>query len=205
MPSLELTRAKVNEYDLSHFHKYVTGHRNERFFNMLAGQEHYRLLAYISSQLPPNSTVYDIGTYLGYSALALSYNSQVKVITYDITDHLTPERKEVLRSHPNIEYRIGDCINDAHDIVKNTKVVLIDVDPHDGIKEANILSSLVRNDFKGLIIFNDIQLNQEMHDFWTNLNIPGTKKIDATVCGHNSGTGLLVWDDSGFDFAINAI
>ena len=49
-------------------------------------KEHYKLLAYLSSFFN-NETIVDIGTYRGLSALALSYNSSNKIITYDIIDN----------------------------------------------------------------------------------------------------------------------
>jgi tRNA1(Val) A37 N6-methylase TrmN6 len=52
------------------------------FFD-LPGENHYHLLANISNQIN-NSTIIDLGTYRGSSALALSYNKTNKVHTFDI-------------------------------------------------------------------------------------------------------------------------
>ena len=55
------------------------------YFNMLSGEEHYRLLRFVSSYY---SLIFDIGTYRGYSALALSFGSD-KVVSYDVKNHRT--------------------------------------------------------------------------------------------------------------------
>lgn len=44
------------------------------------------------------------------------------------------------------------------------------------------------NNYKGLVVWDDIFLNQDMIDIWN--SIPNDEKVDITKYGHFSGTGL---------------
>ena len=50
------------------------------------GKEPYSLYAYLSTTFD-NGTILDIGTLYGSSAVALSYNTTNKVISYDVNEH----------------------------------------------------------------------------------------------------------------------
>ena len=50
------------------------------------GKEPYALYAYLSTTFD-NGTILDIGTLYGSSAVALSYNTTNKVISYDVNEH----------------------------------------------------------------------------------------------------------------------
>jgi len=196
MTVLDLSFETVSKPDLSTLQKYVEGHDNAKYFDEAPGKEHYRLLASISSQLPDGSVMYDIGTYLGYSAVAMSYNPNVKVVTYDIANFV---KNQSIKDIKNIERRLGNCIMDVKDIVNDTQVVMIDVDPHDGVQEIQMLNAFVNAGFKGMMLFDDIYANREMTNFWNSIDIEGTRKIDATNIGHWSGTGILLWDNCGIE------
>ena len=90
--------------------------------------EHYKLLAYLSMFFE-NETIVDIGTYMGLSALAMSYNHKNVVITYDIVDNFERYKNELtVEKKDNIECRIKDCRDDV-ELFKNTNLVMLDVDP----------------------------------------------------------------------------
>jgi tRNA1(Val) A37 N6-methylase TrmN6 len=57
-------------------------YQHDEFFGK-SGKEHYRLLSYFSS-LHSNVHIIDIGTHMGNSALALSFNKTNTVHTFDI-------------------------------------------------------------------------------------------------------------------------
>jgi len=192
MLSITLNKEEIDAIDLEPSKSYIQGHENVKYFNLPAGQEHYKLLAYIANQLPKGSVVYDIGTYLGFSALAWSRNPNIKVVTYDIGNYI--QNKEAFDGIINLERRIGNCIMDAEEIVERSKVIMIDVDPHDGIQEVAMLKAFVATGFKGIMLFDDIYANEPMYKFWQSINIPGTTKLDLTSVGHFSGTGAIVWD-----------
>jgi hypothetical protein len=160
----------VENYDLYHNFNYFYGE---------SGREHYRLLMYISS-LYSNKILFDIGTNKCMSALALSYNKNNKIKTYDIIK-LLPKNPE----RANIEYFIGDSTKDQD--IKNTPFIFLDV-AHDGIYENILYKFLQSIEWDGLLMLDDIHLNLEMKQFWDSIEY---KKHDITKVGHWSGTGIV--------------
>jgi Bacterial protein of unknown function (HtrL_YibB) len=158
------------------------------FFGVV-GQQHYRLLSYLVSQLPAGSTVIDIGTHMGSSALALSVNPAVSVYSFDI------QRKVPLRDLPNVRFEVADLWEPsvrAHwqNIVLGSAVILLDIDPHHGTMEYEFYKWLKESNYKGLLICDDIWYFKGMRDnFW--FKIPSEEKLDITAIGHWSGTGVI--------------
>jgi hypothetical protein len=160
-------------YDLQH---------DPYYFHLNSGKEHYRLLAYVST-LYNNQVIFDVGTNKCMSALALSYNKSNKIKTYDIIK-LLPENPAV----DNIEYILGDSTKDSD--LMNCPLIFLDVD-HDGIYEDIFYDHLKSINWKGILILDDIHLNDEMRNFWNRIE---EKKYDITNIGHWSGTGLVVFE-----------
>ena len=125
------------------------------------GLHYYSILAYLSTCFN-DSIIVDLGTLDGNSAVALSYNKSNKIYTYDIESKETAVSKFELEEFKDIEYIIINCIKDnwAHqrdrDIFLSSKLIFLDVDPHDGIQEDIVLRFLVENDWKGIMICDDI-------------------------------------------------
>ena len=107
---------------------------------------YYVILAHLSTYFN-DSILIDLGTHRGESAAALSYNKSNIVYTYDI-EHRA-EAAQRVEEEKNIRYIIGDCIeNDwsgmamlegVHpksdkEIFLSSKLIFLDVDPHDGIQ-----------------------------------------------------------------------
>lgn len=164
---------KLINYELDH---------NPYYFHMESGKEHYRLLMYIST-LYNNDVIFDVGTNKCMSALALSYNKSNRVKTYDIIK-LLPENPNV----DNIEYILGDSTKDVD--LQKCPVIFLDVD-HDGIYEDIFYGHLKSINWKGILILDDIHLNEPMKKFWNRIE---EKKYDITNIGHWSGTGLVVFE-----------
>jgi predicted O-methyltransferase YrrM len=161
---------------------------NSEYFNLPAGKEHYKLLANISMQMPDNAIIADIGTSQGLSALALSLNQKVKVISYDIND--TSKYTYVMKEKGNIEFIIKDALLDI-DRIKNSSIIMLDIDPHDGLQEKRFIELLENVNYKGIIICDDIHLNDGMRSWWSNIK---QRKMDITVYGHFSGTGIIMFE-----------
>lgn len=161
---------------------------DEKDFLAEPGKEHYILLAYLSS-LHPGSTIIDIGTHYGASALALSTSSQTTIHSFDIN------RKVFLRDMSNVSFELADLWDEtvfAHweETIMNSAVILLDVDPHNGTMEYEFYMRLKEKGYKGLIVCDDIWYFKEMRDnFW--LKIPTEEKVDITSLGHWSGTGVI--------------
>jgi predicted O-methyltransferase YrrM len=170
------------------------------------GTEHYLLLATISSQIK-NGKIIELGTHAGISALALNYgnvkyNSNNKIFTYDIQYHLLPN----IFMDNGINYIMENLFdpvvreqNKEH--LLSSDVIFIDVDPHEGVMEYDMYLWLKNNNYKGLILFDDIHLGaghlgvtsgNSMQQFWD--KIDNEYKIDLTSIGHYSGTGLVCFD-----------
>jgi hypothetical protein len=148
---------------------------------MDAGLEHYRLLAYIST-LYNGVTLLDIGSYQGSSAIALSFNKKNKVISYDIEHQ--PEIAEI--KIQNIQFIKGNVLN--HSIA--SPFIMLDT-YHDGEFEQEFADHLLEINYKGLVMFDDIHLNNEMSNFWNGLK---NEKYDLTHIGHHTGTGIAIYD-----------
>jgi predicted O-methyltransferase YrrM len=168
------------------------------------GIEHYPLLASISSQLT-NKKILDLGTFEGISALALNYGNlkygnNNTIYTYDITyEKLIPG----IFKNTRINFRMEDLfdpvtreMNKEH--ILSSDLIFIDVDPHEGIVEYDMYLWLKSNNYKGLLIFDDIHLGpghlgstsgNSMKMFWD--KIEDGDKLDITQVGHISGTGLV--------------
>ena len=52
-----------------------------------------------------------------------------------------------------------------------------------------ILDFLIDNNWHGKLLLDDINLNQEMKNFWNGIS---HEKYDLTDIGHWSGTGLVI-------------
>lgn len=201
--TIKIDAPSVAAMDLGPLGRYVEWSPNSQYFEGAPGQEHYRLIAYLSSQLPSGSLIVDIGTYHGQSAVAASFNENVKVVTYDIYDHL-PNNKDTARNKPNIEIRVGNCLMDMEDIAVRASMVILDVDPHDGIQESEIVDSLIaQHGYKGMLLMDDVGLNKGMRDFYNDtvekyVDSHGYRALDLTSVGHFSGTGML-FDPTTYD------
>ena len=109
--------------------------------------EHYDLLSTLSHQYK-NVKIYDIGTYKGLSAIALSSNSENFIVSYDIGYFIK------VKQPSNVEFRIGNFYNDKD--MLNSPLIIFDIDPHDGIQErvfvdnlTNVGSPVMVLDFQG--------------------------------------------------------
>jgi len=69
----DITIDNLNTLNFETTFKHIIGEEKEINFFSEPGKEHYKLLSYLST-LFNNSNILDIGTHLGHSSLALSYN-----------------------------------------------------------------------------------------------------------------------------------
>lgn len=173
----------INLTDL--FDAHVVSSTHKSYFLDVEGREHYKLLAAISTNAAKGSTLIDLGTYKGLSALALSYNHEVNVVTYDISDVALYDH--IVASRSNIEFRKLSCFDDIEFIAKSD-FIFLDIDPHDGNQEARFIEELSKTNYKGVVICDDIHLNDKMRSMWKELK---HEKKDITHIGHSTGTGLI--------------
>ena len=175
-----LDKNQIEEISLLHLRHLCIEY--EQYFSGNAGGEPYKLYSFISNQYN-NITILDIGSYFGNSAIALSDNKTNTIISYDIQEH---GQTNIVRK--NISWKLQEFREDNSIDYKNIPVILIDVDPHDGIQEIEMVNFLREKQWSGLLILDDIHLNENMNDFWQSFKEP---KEDLTSFGHHSGTGVV--------------
>ena len=148
-----------------------------------AGQSEYRLYGYLSTFFN-QSYILDVGTRNGGSALALSYNETNKVISYDLVEQGASQIEK-----DNITFKIQDFREDETLEWDKISIIMIDVDPHDGVQEVEMMEFLEEKGWKGILLLDDIgPAWPEVQDMWDAIEEP---KIDVTEVGHMSGTGLV--------------
>lgn len=151
------------------------------------GKEHYRLLSWMSLQFN-HSTLIDIGTHHGASAAALSSNLSNTVHSFDITD------KGLRTKKSNCVYHQLDLWDDKireewKIVILSSPLIFLHIDPHEGTMEYEFYTWLCLNNYKGILILDDIWYFEGMrNNLWYKIS---TNKIDATTLGHWSGTGIV--------------
>jgi predicted O-methyltransferase YrrM len=133
-----------------------------------ASVEHYKLLAWLSTQFN-NVEIFDIGTHKGASSSALSYNSSNRVLSFDINLSKLSKRK------PNCEYfeqNLWDpeVLKLWKDRILESPLIFLDIDPHEGIMEYDFYTWLKNNNYKGILVLDDIWYFKNMRDnLWSKI------------------------------------
>lgn len=99
---------------------------------MLSGHMQGRILSMISCMIKP-STILEIGTYTGYSALCLSegLKPEGKLITLDINEELESRVRNYFKDslfNARIDYRIGNALEVIPSLNMDFDLVFIDAD-----------------------------------------------------------------------------
>ena len=169
---------------------------NSNYYEEKSGIQEYRLYSYLSTFFN-NTTILDIGTFDGRSAVALSHNENNKIISYDIFNHINNNHHQIY-TKKNISFNIKNVLDDLNEeMIKNVKIVMIDIDHYETI-ETLIINKLKQLNFSGFIILDDITkhpdpvMNSCMNKLWDNIT---DTKYDFTKYGHWSGTGIIVMND----------
>lgn len=193
MINISLDLDMINKIDLDHLLPYIQWcEQNKHFFTADPGKEHYKFLAYMASCLGDDSKMVDIGTYFGFSALALAANEKQKVISYDIFDWIPDDVPKSIKNKDNIEINIMDCMEDIGNILESDFICL-DVSPHDGFQEIQIYNLLKKYKYKGILYVNNLNINAEMKQF---IDSVSHTKIDVTNYAHFTGSSLIIFDPS---------
>lgn len=188
MKHIKIIKEEVRNINLESIEHYVL--RDGENYSE-AGIEAYKFYAYLST-LINNGTIIEVGSRFGRSGLALAFNENNSVISFDI---LEQGASDIKRS--NLYFKIGNFMDSGIDW-NLVDIIMIDVDPHDGIKEREFLQYLYDQKWEGLLVLDDILPNWPriipgadpvaMNDWWN--QIPG-EKYDLSEVGHFSGTGIV--------------
>tara|TARA_R110001583_G_scaffold50078_2_gene156333 strand:- start:183 stop:827 length:645 start_codon:yes stop_codon:yes gene_type:complete len=204
---MEINYTKIKNTDLSHLIPLTKRHGFKKIINNPAGEEHYKLLAYITHTLT-NAKILELGTHNGTSSTVLSDNPTNKVRTYDVEDLYNNNHNGVYNNIIRIVGNMGTKDNpykgDIFDL--NEQHYMLEADfifldtAHLGGFEWKVYEYLRDNNYKNFIVFDDIHLELAMQEFWS--KIPNNIKYDITEIGHglgidsrgnprSSGTGLV--------------
>ena len=180
------------------------------------GVDHYYVILSHLSTYFNNSIIVDLGTLTGGSAQALAYNKSNTVYTYDILEDGTAIQRFARVECENIKYIIGDCIRDNwtgmvmldgvppmsdKKIFLSSELIFLDVDPHDGKQENDVLNFLISNNWKGIMVCDDIGFGTEvpnshprMRDWWNRIDLP-KYDISNNIYASGTGTGIICFDN----------
>lgn len=171
----------LNKIDLNYISRNSFAEQKWIDFVHEPAPNYYKLLAWFSKQYH-DKTLLEIGTYQGLSAAALAYNNLNKVISFDV------ENTNTIIWWPNLKFVIGDIFKYPNYIIQSS-FIFFDTN-HDGIMEDKFHHWLIKLRYEGVVMYDDIYLNDEMKKFWSNIKL---EKHDLTDIGHWSGTGLVVY------------
>jgi len=181
---MKIVKKDVIDLDLSHLINNITREHHKHVINNPAGKEHYKLLAYLT-KIINDSIIVELGTHHGTSSLCLCENISNTVFTFDIRDIYT------VKTQPNnLIRKIGNIFEMDPSILLKSKLIFLDTS-HTGDFEKQIYLYLLENDYKGILLIDDIFFNSQMIEFWNFIKI---KKYDITDIGqggnHSTPTGL---------------
>ena len=180
---LKLSQDILDSIDLSRYQKYDLDIGN-KYFYLKGGKEHYRLLAYLST-LFHNKAMIDVGTNHGCSALALGYNQENRVYSFDVVNN----RKESFSEEENITFKLRGDIEDYRGIAPS--IVFMDADKSDGFEQELIDFLLpVLIDSESFLIMDDYHEYPVVQDCIHYL-ADQFPVHDLTEFGHYSGTHLV--------------
>lgn len=185
---MKIIKTDINNIDLNQDTKGLQGIWRS-YLLADAGQEHYKLLAYMAHHFS-GATLIELGTFKGVGTVALASNPTNKIITYDIMD------QRLFDPTSNIEFRLGNIFDRKEERqLIDTPLIFLDT-AHDGVFEARVYQYLCDNHYQGLLLLDDITLNDRMRHFWNSIR---EQKYDLTDVGHGAksrfgtipGTGVV--------------
>jgi len=164
-----------------------------------AGKTHYKLLAFLSTQFD-GVEIFDIGTWHGSSAVALSMNPNNTIYSFDVL-----AQRQCEHTPFNVAFLIGDILDENSETHETywkrlLKSPFICFDIHDkngvhtGVPEIAFHKALVKDGYMGTVFYDDIHLTEGMKTFWNEVD---RLKKDLTAIGHGAwgaGTGLVRYD-----------
>ena len=176
---MEINYDEIRKVDNSHLVQYVS-QEHRKLINGRAGNEHYKLLVYLTKQIQ-NGLIVELGTHYGTSSLALSVNPSNQIRTYDVVDRFSTKI-----AVPNVTRCIGNIfeMDEAHFLLK-ADLIFLDT-AHLGDFEWQVFQFLKNNNYRGIFLCDDIVWSDKMIEFWDKVDMP---KFDITDIGHGKGDG----------------
>ncbi len=185
-----ISKRLIESINLNEIFPYIIGKSKEEFLN---NREHYKLLAYLSSQFN-NSYFTDLGTWHGASATALGANKTNTIFSFDIKSREIQCKEhgynnENIPFFENIDFVVTKDFFRYSDLILKSDLIVLDID-HSGEMEKKFLDFLIKWNYNGILIMDDIDCVyfQELKKIYDSISI---EKFNLTNVGHWSGTGLV--------------
>lgn len=179
----EAIRREILKVDLTDQSGSVIDNQYRNYFLANPGREHFMLVASIAA-LFPKQKVFDVGTHYGLTSLAMSMCPDVTVVSYDIQD-----QKRLSKLPSNVEYKYGTFWEDPEFLT--APFIFMDAEPHDGKHEQEFHDIFLKNNYRGIVLWDDVFSNPQVQGWWDKLDY---KRWDLTNAGHWSGTGMIVYE-----------
>lgn len=149
---------------------------------------YYDFLYHLAKKIKPRIVI-ELGTWKGDSTCRLAYGApEAKVLTIDIG--ALPEAYEKTKKFKNIEMVKGDTLDESiiEYIPGNIDILFIDTihDYEQAMAEYIAYSPKVRKG--GVIMCDDVSINDGMAKFWNEVSEPKIKLLDL----HYTGFGIAI-------------
>jgi len=117
----EIKNSDLDSLNMVEIGNFIQSEEHKGYFLNVSGQEHYRLLSYISLQ-NDNNKFMDIGTFKGCSAVAMSMNPRSTVDSFNLYEELDLNYKP-----ENINFYIDDVIKPEYkEKILNSNYIFLD-------------------------------------------------------------------------------
>eukprot|EP00929_Paragymnodinium_shiwhaense_P081143 TRINITY_DN42399_c0_g1_i5.p1 TRINITY_DN42399_c0_g1~~TRINITY_DN42399_c0_g1_i5.p1 ORF type:complete len:498 (+),score=24.57 TRINITY_DN42399_c0_g1_i5:129-1622(+) len=196
--------SKVYTHDVTRYDRLLV--EGSHLFQQPVPVDMYKLLGYMSS-LFPNSNILEVGTHVGGGAFALASEPSNVVMTVDISNtieeallvRLNMTREDLQTAAPNVIFKCGyDLLKEStwrelnmhlHDF----RLVHLDPAhlPYSVPFEIEFLKMIEEVGWKGILILDDIYINEEMTRWWTSLDSLAIPRYDVSSVGHWTGAGMI--------------
>lgn len=150
---------------------------------MLSGHMQGRILSMISCMVKP-STILEIGTYTGYSALCLAEGLKPngKLITLDINEELESRVRNYFADSPfsdQIDYRVGNALEIIPTLTTNFDLVFIDADKENYARYYDLIINRVPLD--GYILADNVLWSGKVLDEKVDKDTKAIKEFNRKV------------------------
>ena len=187
------------------------------FWLMNRYHRYYRILGYFST-LFNDKILVDIGTRRGHSVCSLAFNKNNTVYTYNIVNEIV--ENDAFSKFNNIKPFVLHNVDDTPlgnilsreehlNIVLSSDLIFMDTDPHDGVTEKHLFDFLLKNNYKGITLWDDIRRKSRdeigriktsgpnsLGLWWDEVvDNPNIKCYDITEYSWKSGTGVICFGE----------
>jgi hypothetical protein len=220
--SVVVKKVEVDLTEMPHL-DLIGGGPPRLWYTSIAGREHHRFLAYMSTILPKGSVLVDLGTSGGLSAYAMSKNTNNQVYSFDFgANNLARNRgmstADWKKKVPNLE-TVGMDLNkilqctDVNAAIKqdapncvNAKILLksqfmlLDAGSNPSQKEGfenTLVAWLRKMKYTGMLMRSNIYIDGNFRKWWKDMKIgDGVQaKHDVSEVGHSLCTLALILED----------